>query len=223
MCDARETLSHAAHENLAAPNTAIVPVPSAVEAHASDPLLPLASFCQYRGHVGAMMLDGARSPGGKFQSMNGRRILGMTIVHNDKFIPGDFIHRDKVPDGFTKGSKRLIMTKISDMLTDKCLPVDHQCDCILEVGPQRKDRGLPREGRHRTRSVTPSPPKDGRTQGADTNHRVVNTPRDWALPDQERICDFGKAFECVLIFVANRFTGPVRTGHHQRLRGSLCE
>src|SRR5580704_7124655 len=56
MSHAIETLLHAAHKDLAAPDRSIVSISSAVEAHAGNSFRPLSAFGKHRGHVCAMVL-----------------------------------------------------------------------------------------------------------------------------------------------------------------------
>ena len=73
----------------------------------------------------------------------------MKIVHHQQFLRTNFIHRDQVPDRFLKCAQRLVMSQIADVLTDECLAVDDQRDCIFQVGADCQNRTLARDCRDR--------------------------------------------------------------------------
>src|ERR1700688_3286180 len=82
MSDAFEPGTHAAGKNLPAPDAVVITVASPVEANRDDTLVPRTAFANYRSNVRAMMLNCSFLGGLKFQSMQGRYVLRMCVMHD---------------------------------------------------------------------------------------------------------------------------------------------
>src|SRR5208282_3754317 len=114
----------------------------------------------------------------------------MKIMHYKQILPPNFVHRDQIIDSLLKGAKRLVMLQIADMLADEGLAADDEGDAVFQVGAHREDGAVGRQGCNRAWSIAASPAQNRRTESSDAGHRVVHTPRDWALAYEKRVRDF---------------------------------
>ena len=75
------------------------------------------------------------------------------------------------------------------------LPVDDERDCVFQVGAEGQYRPPGRQHSHRAGRVTASASQHGGSESPGADDRVIHSPRDGALADQERVGDAGKPVE----------------------------
>src|SRR5580704_6325296 len=220
MGHARETVQHAAHENLPSPDRTVVAISGAVEAHADDPLRPFSSLRKDGCDMGTMMLYGAGGGIATSRRVSGRAIFGMKIVDKQQFVPANFVHGDEIVDGLLKCLERLIVIQVTDVLTDERLAVDDERDGVFQLRTQGEN-GAPRgKSGNSAGCITPSATQYHRTENSGTGNRVVDSPRDRTLADQKRIGNSGQALQRVVIFVGDGFTRSIGAGHDQDIGSS---
>ena len=107
MRNAFEAVTHAADENLAAPNGAVIAVTRAVETDADDALVPGTALGEHGSDVSAMMLHGNLFDCGKFGGVDRRHILRMRIV-NERASRSNRFHTSKANPGSFREKRRTI-------------------------------------------------------------------------------------------------------------------
>src|SRR5690242_12141007 len=92
------------------------------------------------------MLDSDSFPRRQTQGKLGRDVLRMSIMQDQYIVPVNFIHRDKVIDGFLKRPAGLIVREIADVLADECLTLYRHRDCVLKICADREQRMIAGQG-----------------------------------------------------------------------------
>ena len=190
-----EALRHAAGENFAAPDGAVVAVARAVETHTQHGLSKLATLRQHRGHVSAVMLNRELFRGGQSQRILAGGVFRVRIMRHQEVVPAHAVHGDEVLDGFLEGAESFVVVEVANVLADKCLAIDDESDGVLQVGADGQQRTARRQSGDRAGSVTARPAQDYGSEGTDPNYGIIHAPRDGALADQERIGQTRQAVE----------------------------
>ena len=159
MSHAIEAFFDASDENLAAPDGAVVTVSGAVETDADHALVPFASLGEHGRDVGAMMLHRERfcRSTQALQHAAVETYCGMTIVHDQQFVPANFVHGDQIANGFLKGAEGLVVIQVADVLADEGLAIHHQGDGVFQIGAQRQERTMRWEAWLRRREHSRAP------------------------------------------------------------------
>ena len=215
---ARESLAHAPHKELASPNRPIVAITGAVEGDAKHARVPGAAFGKDGRDVGAVVLNSADFAAWKGQSGQRRAVLRVEVVRDEHVVRIDVVHRHEIGDGLVEGLTALRVIEIADMLTDESLAVDDERDGVLQIradgehGPIERDVG---DGGWR---VTARAAQNDRTEGAGPRNRVVHTPRNRPLADEERVREARQTLVGIRIVVGNGFTRAIRARHDEKAR-----
>ena len=104
----------------------------------------------------------------------------MSIVSHDQILPGNFVHRSEVVNGFAKRFERFVLIQIADMLTHQRLAVHNQRDGVFQVGAGGKNRLRDGDRGHRGGRIAARTPQN---HGAESIRRGRwNRPRGarWA-------------------------------------------
>src|SRR5437868_5666147 len=136
--------------------------------------------------------------------MNRGGVLRMGIMHDLQVVPTYLVHGYEVANCLIEGAQRLVMIQIADMLADKRLPSHHQRNRVLQVRPDGEQRTLNGKSSHSAGRVAPRTTQYGRPKCTDPSYRIINSPRNWALADQERIRNAGQAVASIVILVSDR-------------------
>ena len=86
-----------------------------------------------------------RGGAGRFVSRRSKRprvrggcILRMAIVHDEQFVPPNFVHRNQIFDRLLKRLQRLEMFEVTDVLADESLSVDDERDVFFKSAPRAR-------------------------------------------------------------------------------------
>lgn len=91
------------------------------------------------------------------------------------------------------------------MLAYERLTIYYECDRVLQIGADRQNRLIGREGADRPRGIASATAKDCGTEWANTYDGVIHASGDWPFANQECVGDVCQAFERIVIFVGDRF------------------
>ena len=71
-----------------------------------------------------------------------------------------------------------------------------------------------------SRSIAARAPQNRRAESASARDRIIHTPRDRPLADQESVGDSGKLLQRVVVLISDGFARTIRAGHHQNFGGA---
>src|SRR5271165_912940 len=213
MSNAVKAFFDATYKNLTTPDASIVAIAGAIETDSNDSLLELTSLGQHGSNVGPVMLDSQSLRNPQSQGMRAAGILRMGIVCDQQLFGTNLVHGDQILNRFFESAQRLIMAQVSDVLAHKRLTVDHERDCVLQIGTDGQNWTRGRQLRHGARSIASCAANDDRSEHSVPGHRVIHSSGDGALSNQKSICNSRKAVQRFVIFIGDRFTRSIRTGH----------
>ena len=151
----------------------------------------------------------------------GRAKLWVQIMHDNEVLPRDLIHVEQVMNGLDKRSFGLEVIKVAQMLTDQDLTINHQGNRILQVTPQGEDWLRCRQLANGSRCKTTTTANHQRTVSPHGDHRIIHTPGNRTLTNQQRISQSFQLVNGVIVAKRDRFARTITTRQHQRT-GCSC-
>ena len=184
--DALEAVLDAAHEELAAPDRAVVAVAVPSRLTPSTRVSPGAALGQHRGDVRAMMLDGAHAPArGELERMRGRRVLRdarRARPAGPRHATSYIASRSSMVSRKARRRPRSASRSPMCWLTN-AWPSTTSVIGVLEVGADRQDRPVDRQSRDRAGRVaagraggSTGPSGPARTTESSTRRAIGRSP-----------------------------------------------
>src|SRR5277367_3587356 len=122
----------------------------------------------------AMMLHSTAVRSRQSESVRSGRILRMAIVRNHEIVPSHIVHGDQIDYCFFKGAEGLVVIQVAEVLADKRLPIDDECNRVLEVGAKGENRAFGGQYGDRSGGISTRTTQDHRTKNSSACDRVVD-------------------------------------------------
>ena len=204
----------ATHQELAAPDGAVVAQTEAVEREpehlAAQPVLG-----HRRGDVRVVMLHGDGRHAERGREPRRHEVRVPVVRHDLGLDPED---QPESVERLAVGAHRLLGVEVPDVLGEERLATVRETEGAVEEGAgSERRRGVDREV-DRTGSRRPCAPQDARRHVTRPHpHDAVVVPRhDLPVVDEHRVGDRGETLGGVLVRDADRLIAGVPAGHHER-------
>ena len=184
MRDAVEAVADAAHEELAAPDRAVVAVAGAVEADADHALVPCAALGEHRRDVRAMMLHGRDLAGAEGRRERRRAYSGWASRDHEQLVGAHLVHGQQVADRLLERAAGVVVSRSPMCWLTNAWPSTTSVTVFLRSAPSASTAGRRHRG-HGAGRIAAGAPQDHGAQRPEPHDGVVDPAGDRPLAHEE--------------------------------------